>query len=431
MSYTPYVAKIDSLSKHPNADRLQLATVRGQTVIVGLEIKEGDLGLFFPEGGQLGEEFAAANDLVHRTDPANGRRAGGLFEENRRVKAVGLRGVKSDGFWVPIVSLLNLPNPDFYQAEHLKDGDELKEFAGFVLATKYYTPGQQQQIAAGTFKAKREVPELARHADTKLFSRSKQSIKPGSRFVVSEKLHGTSGRTYKGRIKAEERLWDRVKAFFGRPTIRLVTGSRNVTFEEARQANVFHGSDNFRIAISQKLAPNMLVGESIFYEIVGPGLMAPANYGFLADKFKIKDLKTKYGAVVPYDYSVPEGSFDFYVYNIQQDGVDLDYDALLYRCRALGATPTPELTNGFVPFKGLEPGETERQAHLDGLDLMAAIHSVGPTLLGNHFEREGCVIRLDAPDGTVRFLKEKCWAFKALEGHTRDDDNFVDLEEAS
>lgn len=435
MSYAPYVAKIDSLGKHPKADRLQLAQIRGQTVVVGLEIKEGDLGLFFPEGGQLGEEFAQANDLVRRTDPATGLRAGGLFEENRRIKAVALRGVKSEGFWIPVDSLIKLTDATYRASVvKLKDGQELKEFAGFVLGKKYYTPKQREQIAAGTFKQRREVHELAKHADTKPFALAKDSIPAGSWYSLTEKLHGTSGRTYKGRVKAEERLWDRVKAFFGRPTIRVVTGSRNVVFEKVRTTNVFHGlgakgssavgkadkSDNFRIAISEKLAPYMKPGESVFYEIVGTGLVAPANYGRLATQYKVKELKSKYGAVVEYDYGVPAGEYDFYVYNIQQDGVNLDRQSFLQRCAALGARWAPTLWVGFIP----EDGRLKLEEYV-------AKHSVGPTRLGANFEREGCIIRIDAPDGSVRFLKEKCWSFKALEGQLRDDNDYCDLEEGS
>jgi hypothetical protein len=53
-------------SKHPNADRLQLGTVAGSTVVVGLETADGEMGIFFPEGLQLSPEYATANDCVRR-----------------------------------------------------------------------------------------------------------------------------------------------------------------------------------------------------------------------------------------------------------------------------------------------------------------------------------------------------------------------------
>jgi hypothetical protein len=37
---------------HPNADKLQLATVNGYQVILGLDVQDGDMGLFF-EGGRV------------------------------------------------------------------------------------------------------------------------------------------------------------------------------------------------------------------------------------------------------------------------------------------------------------------------------------------------------------------------------------------
>ena len=39
---------------HPNADRVQLADVLGYQVVVGLDVKTGDLGILFPPDSQLG-----------------------------------------------------------------------------------------------------------------------------------------------------------------------------------------------------------------------------------------------------------------------------------------------------------------------------------------------------------------------------------------
>lgn len=87
-----------TVSKHPNADRLQLGSVFGSQVVVGMDVKSGDVGIFFQEGLQLSDEYAKANDLVRRKD-ADGNAAGGFFEENRRVRCQKFRGTKSEGYW--------------------------------------------------------------------------------------------------------------------------------------------------------------------------------------------------------------------------------------------------------------------------------------------------------------------------------------------
>jgi len=53
MAYNAIVAKISALDPHPNADRLQIATVLYNKVIVGLDQKVGDIGVFFHIGFQI------------------------------------------------------------------------------------------------------------------------------------------------------------------------------------------------------------------------------------------------------------------------------------------------------------------------------------------------------------------------------------------
>ena len=62
--YKAVVCKINEIRKHPNADRLQIATVAGgYEVIVDLDTKLEDLGVYFDTDGQLSDEFCKANDL--------------------------------------------------------------------------------------------------------------------------------------------------------------------------------------------------------------------------------------------------------------------------------------------------------------------------------------------------------------------------------
>ena len=81
-NYLATVVQLNNLTKHPNADRLQITNIFGNTVIVGLDAKIGDIGLFFPVESQIGLEFANANDLIRRKDE-NGKSVGGMFDTNR------------------------------------------------------------------------------------------------------------------------------------------------------------------------------------------------------------------------------------------------------------------------------------------------------------------------------------------------------------
>ena len=97
-----YIVKVEKLRKHSNADRLQVATFFGNDVIVDLNTQIGDIGIYFPTDLQLSKEFAENNNLVRKKDDAGNNVGGFLDPEKRNIKAIKLRGEKSDGLYCPI-----------------------------------------------------------------------------------------------------------------------------------------------------------------------------------------------------------------------------------------------------------------------------------------------------------------------------------------
>ena len=49
--YKAYITTLKNVRSHPNADRMLLADCFGNTVCVGLEAKENDIGIYFPVDG--------------------------------------------------------------------------------------------------------------------------------------------------------------------------------------------------------------------------------------------------------------------------------------------------------------------------------------------------------------------------------------------
>ena len=97
-----YVVKVTELRKHSNADRLQVATFFGNDTIVDLSVQVGDFGVYFPVDLQLSEEDCAKNNLVRKKDE-NGNNIGGFLDPDKRnIKAIKLRGEKSDGLFMPL-----------------------------------------------------------------------------------------------------------------------------------------------------------------------------------------------------------------------------------------------------------------------------------------------------------------------------------------
>lgn len=59
-----YVVRVENLRSHSNADRLQIATFFGNDTCVGLDVVQGEIGIYFPSDLQLSVEFCDENHTV-------------------------------------------------------------------------------------------------------------------------------------------------------------------------------------------------------------------------------------------------------------------------------------------------------------------------------------------------------------------------------
>ena len=163
--YNAFVTRFKNLRKHSNADRVLCGECFGNTVIVGLDTQPDELGVYFPVDGQLGVEFAQKNDLLRRKDE-NGNPAGGYLDpEKRNIKALKLRGEKSDGLFMPLSSLA-----DFTDISQLKEGDTITQLNGVTICEKYIPVRKKgNSVGAGNRTRKRKdpiSPLFMEHADT-------------------------------------------------------------------------------------------------------------------------------------------------------------------------------------------------------------------------------------------------------------------------
>ena len=83
-----YLVKIDSIEKHPNADRLEIATVGGWHVITGLnEFESGDIAIYFEIDSKL-PEIKPFIDMEF------------LASKHFKIKSQKIRGVISQGLLI-------------------------------------------------------------------------------------------------------------------------------------------------------------------------------------------------------------------------------------------------------------------------------------------------------------------------------------------
>src|SRR5688500_9333808 len=100
-NYLAKVVKLPAPHKHPNADKLQLVTIDGYTVITGLNAVEGQLYVYFPAESVLCHEYLSWSNSYSDANLNNDQKIKGYFDRNGRVRCVKLRDQISEGYIVP------------------------------------------------------------------------------------------------------------------------------------------------------------------------------------------------------------------------------------------------------------------------------------------------------------------------------------------
>lgn len=411
-NYSMIVCKLENVRPHSNAERLQLADAAGEPVVIGLDYKEGDIGLFAPAGSILSNDFLMENKL-YRKNPITDEPMGGYIESNRRVRFIKLRGEMSRGIFFDMNSLDYLCLKQYPVL-----GTEFQELEGHAICEKYVAASNiQRQGLPGKPRSKRyegfyeigETPKL-------VLNFGRFGIKDV--LVVTEKLHGTSGRT--GYLKAIKR--DVQKNWFASLKEKLfklclsildtelvvddewayVTGTRRMVLGENSPDD-----NNYRLVIHEKLKPYLSKGMIIYYEIVGYGIMQTHTPIGIEDKALKKDLLADYGETINYTYGVPSGFYDFYIYKIVEhntEGVPYVYgwDQLVKWCtqRELKHVPVLDTVLFDVPKQqevievlGIKDDTDPEVDAKNYMKFLIDLYCEGPSSLDTRHPKEGVVLQ--------------------------------------
>jgi len=194
-NYAAVVVQVDNIHPHSNANKLVCTNIFGNNIIIGKDTKIGDVGLFFPLESQLGLDFAKVNDLIRRKDE-NGKIIGGMFDDNRRVRAQKFRGEPSMGFWTPIDSLFKTFEFLGKEKPKIEIGQEFEELDEVSISKKYIS---KRQARSSVSKAKHgKKPAKSRlidgqfhfHFDTSQLGKNIHRISPDSLIALTWKMHG-------------------------------------------------------------------------------------------------------------------------------------------------------------------------------------------------------------------------------------------------
>lgn len=419
MAYTGFVVEIKELKEHSNADRLQLVKIFGTTVVVGLNVEKGDVMAYFPTDGQLNYDFALEAGLL-REDLKGCKLDGYMDPKKRNVRAIRLRGERSDGILIPIEIL------ESFTGEKFKVGDKIGVVGGVVICEKYIpkstkkaTPNNNNGGASKKELMAKKYPFFKQHIDTSQLAYNLQDFEKGDMITMTLKLHGTSQRTMKAQVEREKTLLDKI--LFRKPekSWETITGTRRVILESYDGG--YHGSNEFRKKWNDYFEDKLLKGETVYYELVGyideeTTIMPSCNNKLLGN-----DFVKKYGEKTTFDYGLEKGQNDIYVYRMtmtNEDGHVVDYSTsqISKRCDEMGVNSAPVIEQFIY---------TDEQYLLDRVEK----HSVGPDPIGKTHIKEGVVVRREnKPSFDV--YKNKSFEFKVLEGIIKDTATEPDIEEA-
>lgn len=425
--YYAYITTIHELHPHSNADRLQCATVFGNNVIVDLSYEIGKRVVYFPVDGQLNKDFAISNNLL-RVKDENGNSIGGYLDPDKRnIKALKLRGEKSDGLVMPIEVLS--PYTDINQ---LRDGDKINVLNGVEICRKY-VPAVNQRSAANTTSKTRKgkqsaskvsYPFFVEHIDTAQLAYCQNAFRPGDTCYITLKMHGTSGRTANTVEVTKKRASKIAKLFGAKDKIKrqynIVTGSRRCVLKNYDGG--WYGNNAFREKWHKFFAERLPKGVEVFYEIVGYThddtlIMGKCKNSLVKDK----EFTRQYGEYTKFTYGCNEGENECYVYRMtmtNEDGfaVEIPWEQVQIECEKMGV----KCVHMFEKF-----------TYSTWEDLMERVEKYydGADPIGKTHIREGVVVRIDNRPSFTAY-KHKNFSFKVLESIVKDTSDAPDMEEA-
>lgn len=426
--YKGYVIEVKDLKPHSNADRLQVLTVFGTTTCVSLDVKVGDLGIYFPADGQLSIEFCEANHLCRRKQDGTPD-TGYMDPDKRNVTAIKLRGEKSDGIYLPIECLAFTG----VELEDFKPGDTIDVVNKIEICKKYIPRSNKTNRSnEGGNRTRKHtiqntIPYFKEHVDTPQLRFSLNKFKPGDYICITEKLHGTSSRNGNCLVISEKRnvfqklfhLKSKEKTSF-----KNIVGTRRTIVSDDN--NGYYGTNEFRKIWGDKFINKLNPGEEVFGEIVGfyepnKPIMPIGNNKKVNDKKFI----AKFGDTTTFSYGCSEIGFlaplnRYFIYRMTyttENGYSIEYpwDLVQLRAEQMGFEVVPELER-FI-YTTEEDFLTRVNKYLDQ-----------PSLIDPRHIREGVVIRR-LNSALFDVAKEKSYNFKVLEGITKTNAEIADMEE--
>ena len=304
-NYAATIVQIEKIYDIPNADNIVRTVIYGNNVIIGKDIKEGDIMLYFNSGTKLNPEFCKINNLYsnqeYNADPT--AKKGYLSYKQSRVKAIALRGIISDGFLLPLDSLWTfIPITDF------NVGDIFTDINNINICEKYIVAPPRNSNPGGHKPAVNKFDRLVDnqfylHNDTEDLRRNIAKLTPNDIIGIYYKKHGTSAVFANIPTKRPLKWWEKLLVKLGvkidDKIYDIIYSSRKVIKNKSINPETNEG----------------YYGEDIWGVVAKDvGLLIPKNWTLYGEIIGF----TPSGASIQkdYDYGCQSGEHKFYVYKI-------------------------------------------------------------------------------------------------------------------
>lgn len=411
-NYAATIVTIKELHPLEGSDRIVGATIFGSQAIVGVGTTEvGTKGLYFPAETQLSEEFAYHNNLHDHGNLNKDQGAKGYLGDNRRIRAIRLRGHRSDCLFLPIESLSYIKG---LKLDDLNEGDTFDQLLDHPICKKYVLKRtvKEQRLEKNKHKLIPRIDKkfLPEHYDTDNYFRNSEVI-PNTRWVtITQKLHGTSIRVGHTVVNRKLTIRDRAAKLAGVQVkdteMDYVFGSRKAIKDiNNPNQNHFYTTDIWTEE-GKKLEGLIPENFLLYGELIG----------YTSDGSPIQK---------NYTYRVPQGTCDLYIYrvafiNAKGYVVDLSWEQVKEFCKDRGLKTVPELYSGPMPTQPeIVQWFIDKKFREDGYPQAVELDDASPV-------DEGVCIRVDGMSPYI--LKAKSPMFLEYETKMLDEEA-VDMEE--
>lgn len=132
-NYAAVIVKVKSLTPLEGLDNLVGAHFFGYQAIVSKDVKVGDVGVLFTAETQLSKDFTKQNSLYRHAELNKNTDKTGFIEDNRRVRAIKLRGNVSNALFMSLDSL----SWTKANVDKLEEGDTFDTLNGKEICNKF------------------------------------------------------------------------------------------------------------------------------------------------------------------------------------------------------------------------------------------------------------------------------------------------------